>query len=159
MAKATICLGVLIAGASLGCRTVEPTLSAARRQAIHQAIQSLFQANLAAGEARDLARLQASVDDTYQAGFMTNGRWYSTFADCLDNVRTGFDRIQRLQYQVAEQRITVLSPTTALLTARGTFSATDAQDATFDGDFLWTFVYAKIDDAWKVVHSHQSSGR
>ena len=142
-----------------GCQTAEQHMSDAQKGAIEETVQSLFEQNIAASEKADLDSLVTSVRDTHNAGFITNGVFYPSFDSLIADVRPGFSRLKGQEITLSDKRITALSPNVVLVTAHGNFAAADKANNTFEGDFAWTFVYAKTGDEWKVIHSHQSSPR
>ena len=55
-----------------------------------------------------------------------------------------------------ETRVAVLAPNVALLTAHGRFVASGPEGKTLERRMAITYVYAKIGEEWKAVHSHKS---
>ena len=58
-----------------------------------------------------------------------------------------------------EKKITVLSEKFAIITASGSSEVFLSNGTSFSGGFNWSFVYEKINNEWKVIHSHQSRRR
>jgi len=126
-------------------------------ESIKKEVNVLFENSVHFGEIVDIDGFSDSVNDTFNAGFIENGYYYKTF----DELMVGYkERVQGLlsqDIQVIEKRITVLSANTVLLTAAGDYSANIDDGRILTGKFFWTFVYSKINDEWKVIHSHMSN--
>jgi len=57
------------------------------------------------------------------------------------------------------KKITVLSDNSALVTANGNYSLALEDGRTLTGGFAWTLVYSKLNDDWKIIHTHMSNRR
>ncbi|NJK86026.1 MAG: nuclear transport factor 2 family protein [Bacteroidales bacterium] len=64
--------------------------------------------------------------------------------------------ISQQKISISEKKITVLSDKIALLTAHGTSKASLPDGREISVNFLWSFAFEKMDNQWKVIHSHQS---
>ncbi|SMO39633.1 nuclear transport factor 2 family protein [Gracilimonas mengyeensis] len=126
---------------------------------IKSEILRAFDKSIEAGEKLDASAISATTNDYYQAGFIDNGLYYSSFDDLMVNFKRGISGLQSQRINVDTKKVTVLSSNKALLTADGDFSAKLADGRTITGRFAWTFVYALMDDEWKVIHSHMSNPR
>ncbi|MCG8697686.1 MAG: nuclear transport factor 2 family protein [Bacteroidales bacterium] len=126
---------------------------------ITKEIELLFAKSIEAGEKMVIADVEASVNDTLKTGFIDNGRYYTTFQDVMTNFKNGASRVSSQKFHILEKKITVLSPTTALLTTSGKASSNLNDGRTIQTKFGWTFVYVKIDDQWQLVHTHMSNSR
>jgi len=90
-------------------------------------------------------------------GFIQAGAFYPTFDALADALLPSVRLLANQQITIGEKRITVLADDIVLLTAHGRYVATTKPGPVIAGDFAWTFVYARIEGRWKVVHSHQST--
>lgn len=61
--------------------------------------------------------------------------------------------------ETVNKKLTILSDKNVLLTASGNYSTTLDDGRILNGKFAWTIVYSKINDTWKVIHSHMSKPR
>ena len=123
---------------------------------IEQEIDSVFTIMVKAAETLDAQKLRQGVDDRYQAGFITNGMYYAQFDSLMNNFTSRSQGVLRQTISLQKKKITVLSGSLALLTARGEARVDAADGRTFEAKFLWSFVYARLNDQWKVIQSHQS---
>lgn len=123
---------------------------------MEQEIDSVFNMMVIAAESLDSGILRQGVDDRYQAGFITNGTYYARFDSVMKNFTDRSRRILRQTISFQNKKITVLSGTLALLTASGETRVDTVDGKSFNVRFFWSFVYARINDHWKVIYSHQS---
>ncbi len=128
------------------------------RAIIEQQIEAEFSENVDAAERIDLLTLRACVDDRFKTGFIQAGTFYPTFDSLADTILPSLKILKDQKIEIAEKRITVLAPDIVLLTTHGRYVATPKLvGIPLTGEFAWTFVYAKINDRWKIIHSHQST--
>jgi hypothetical protein len=139
----------------IDCSTTQ-NLASKQVTRIEQEIDSAFSIMVKAAENLDAEKLRQGVDDRYQAGFITNGVYYAQFDSLMINFTSRSKGILRQTISLQKKKITVLSGSLALLTASGEASADATDGRKFKAGFLWSFVYARINDQWKVIHSHQS---
>lgn len=64
--------------------------------------------------------------------------------------------VNKQDISIKDQKVTVLSDKIALLTVSGVSKANLTDGRVFSSNFHWSFVYEKIANNWKVIHSHQS---
>jgi hypothetical protein len=57
---------------------------------------------------------------------------------------------------IKEKKITVLSNKIVLMTVSGVSMANLPDGREITVNFQWSFVFEKINNSWKVIHSHQS---
>ncbi len=126
---------------------------------IENEISMVFEKSIKAGEALNIEEITAPINDSLKAGFIDNGNYFSSF----DELMVGFKKgVQGLEYQkmnIETKKITVLSEKHALLTTHGNYSTKVVDGRVLTGKFAWSFVYAKINGSWKVIHSHMSNPR
>jgi len=139
----------------IDCSTTQ-NLAGRQISKIEQDIDSVFSLMVKAAENMDTGELQRGVDDRYQAGFITNGIYYAQFDSLMKNFINRSKGVLRQTIIFQQKKITVLSGSVALLTACGEASVDLADGRTIKANFFWSFVYARINDQWKVIQSHQS---
>jgi hypothetical protein len=148
---------VLLVG--LSAQSEGQTLSKSQTELIKNEVDSIFQKMVVFAEKLDFNALSSGVDDTHEAGFITNGKYYSDYISLVSDVKLTAQGISRQAISVNEKKITVLSDRIVLMTASGISKAyiTDGREITIN--FHWSFVYEKMDSNWKVIYSHQSTTR
>ena len=134
-------------------------LSDQKKVLIEQQIDSVFQASVKVAEQIDYNELSKGVDDRHNAGFIVNRSYYPQYKLLIEKLKEIQPEGARQSISVDTKKITVLSEKIALLTASGTAKGELGSGQTFNAGFLWSFVYEKIDNKWKVIQSHQSSTR
>jgi hypothetical protein len=126
---------------------------------IEKQVDSIFHSLVKAAENLDYDKISKGVIDKYQAGFIANGIYFSRY-DSLANVfksnsRNGAKQTITLQ----KEKISVLSESIVLLTASGDAYVELNAGQSFNVKFLWSLVFEKIDNDWKVIQSHQTNNR
>ena len=143
----------------LSAQSEGQTLSKSKTELIKNEVDSIFQKMIVFAEKLDFNALSSGVDDTHEAGFITNGKYYSDYISLVNDLKLAAQGISRQAISVNEKKITVLSDRIVLMTASGISKAyiTDGRELTIN--FHWSFVYEKMDNNWKVIYSHQSTTR
>ena len=126
---------------------------------IERQIDSIFHVMIKAAENLDYDKLTTGVDDRYKAGFITGGLYYAQYDSLIKSIKTKSLGVIGQNITIQKEKITVLSDDIVLLTARGTAKIDINNGSSFSVNFDWSFVYAKLDNSWKVIQSHQSSIR
>ena len=122
-------------------------------------INILFEKSIKAGESLDIAGITANVSDTLSAGFIDNGLYYKSFSTLMNDFKGGVKGIRSQKLNIVDKKITVLSTNVVLLTASGNYSVTIEDGRLLSGNFAWTFVYSRVKNTWKIVHTHMSNPR
>jgi hypothetical protein len=137
------------------CSTTQ-NLTSKQVSRIEQEIDSVFSIMVKAAENLDAEKLRQGVDDRYQAGFITNGVYYAQFDSLMTNFTSRSQGLLRQTISIQKKKTTVLSGSLAIVIACGETTVDAVDGRTFNAQFRWSFVYARINDQWKVIHSHQS---
>jgi hypothetical protein len=64
------------------------TPSNTKTEQLEKQVDSAFSEMLNYAERLDLKALSTGVDDRYEAGFISNGKYYSTYASLEDQIKT-----------------------------------------------------------------------
>jgi hypothetical protein len=127
--------------------------------AIERSILEISDKMTEAGEARDFDRLFSFMLDTDKGSVIQNGRILRTHPEALNQTKANMSGIRSIRYMWKQRHVTVLSPTSALLTAEGESSVTTSQGQQFTAPFAQTVVFVLTDGNWKAIHAHHSSPR
>jgi len=131
-------------------------LTMLQKSKIEKQVDSIFITMVKAAEKVDYDKISTGVDDRYNAGFIVNNTYFTKYDSLINilksNIRSG--ATQRITIQ--HKKITVLSNDIVLLTASGDSSIESNTGQPLNIKFLWSFVYEKINNDWKVIQSHQS---
>ncbi len=130
------------------------SITDAQRATIEDAVRTLTNEMISAAEQADIDSIIVNSNDSYHTGFISNGVFYPSVDSLGAAFRSSHLREQKIE--MSETRISVLAHNVAVLTAHGNLSATDTTGNTFESLFAWTFIYTKVNDDWKITHSHQS---
>ena len=152
---------VLVIIASLGiCSSVcSQELTKNQKEKIASEIAADFEKNIKASESFDAKGLTDCVNDTLKAGFINNGIFLNSFDEVMKDYERGINGIKSINYSISNKKITVLADNAALLTVSGNVSAALEDGRTITGGFAWTFVYSKVNNKWKIIHTHMSTPR
>lgn len=126
---------------------------------IENQIDSIFQEMLTFAEKLDYDELSKGVDDRYRTGFISNGKYYQDYAALIDFIKSRIQGVSEQSLETSDKKITILTNNIVLLTATGIAKTKLDDGRVFNNDFHWSFVFEKIKNNWKVIHSHQSLGK
>ncbi len=148
-----VCLVLLLTATSKLLNAQQTNLNVSRGE--HE-IDSIFNNLVKAAESLDAKKLASGVDDRYHAGFISNNIYYSDFNNLLETFKFNSKSIENQRIVIKEKKITVLPENVAILIATGEATAKTLSGTSFTTPFFWSFVFEKIGNDWKVIHSHQS---
>lgn len=148
---------VLFIGINIDSKSQE--LTSVQKNKISSEINALFEKSIKAGENLDVSAIIGNVNDTLKTGFIDNGFYFSTFNEVMNGFNEGVKGCKSQKMEIINKKLTIFSDKIVLLTASGNYSATLDDGRILNGKFAWTFVYSKINDTWKVIHSHMSNPR
>jgi uncharacterized protein (TIGR02246 family) len=70
--------------------------------------------------------------------------------------KSSYDNFSDITMSYKTKRITVLGKNAAVFTGQGPFSVTDLSGAKTGGQLVSTFVFARRNDKWQIIHGHSS---
>ena len=151
--KQDIC-AIVLAGVVcvMGCHQTSSFDNAAQAEV---AILKTHNALIAAAEKRDAKTMFSYVLENDKAAIAQNGQLLSR-QEAMEQTQQGFERVTDIKYTFKQRNITMLSPTTGLLTATGITTSTVETGRTFTSTFANTTVFVFRDDGWKIIHGHHS---
>jgi hypothetical protein len=120
-------------------------------------INNLFEKSKVAGENLDISGIMENVNDSLKAGFIDNGNYFNSFNILMKGFKKGIKGLISQKMDIVEKKITVLSEKLVLLTASGNYATKVEDGRILKGKFAWSFVYSKIRDKWKIIHTHMSN--
>ena len=134
-------------------------LSNNQKEKIISEISVLFDKNVKFAENLDVNGLNSVVNDTLKACFIDNGNFINSFDEVMKGFRESIRGCKSQKFDILNKMITVLSDNSALVTANGNYSLALEDGRTLTGGFAWTLVYSKVNDDWKIIHTHMSNRR
>jgi hypothetical protein len=132
------------------------SLSNLLKSKIEKQVDSIFQTAVKAAENLDYDKISLGVNDKYNAGFIVNNSYYTKYDSLINILKANLRSGTKQSIVIQNKKITVLSENIVLLTASGDSNIELANGQTINVKFLWSFVYEKINNDWKVIQSHQS---
>jgi hypothetical protein len=123
---------------------------------IERQVDSVFLSTVKAAENVDYDKISKGVDDRHNAGFIVNNSYYPKYSSMIEILKANLRSGTKQTITIRDKKITVLSDRIVLLTASGSSSVDLNNGQSFNVNFLWSFVYEKLSNDWKVIKSHQS---
>lgn len=96
------------------------------------------------------------MDGKHFYRFINNGYIVDDYESTYMILKNNYAGLKELKLTITDESYTVLSPNSALHSARFMEEFSDVSDNKFSFKGAWTAVFQKIDQVWKVVHVHQS---
>jgi len=147
-------LTILIISFCISLNGYSQELSAEQKEKIKSEITTVFEKSVKAAENFDAILLADCVNDSLQAGFITNGYYFLSFNEVMEDFKGKIKGCKSQKMNVIHKKITVLAENAALLTTIGDYSLTLDDGRTLKGNFAWSLVYSKLDGNWKIIHTH-----
>ncbi|REE82871.1 SnoaL-like protein [Lutibacter oceani] len=137
-------------------KTESQTFSNQHTELIKNKVDAIFQKMIILAENLDYDELSKGVNDKYNAGFISNEKFYLEYASLIENIKNRAKGVTNQIITINKKQISVLSDTIVLLTATGISYVKLDDGRQLNINFYWSFIYEKIDNSWKVIHYHQS---
>lgn len=154
MKTLSIFLFSMISFLCTGLNGYSQELTSVQKEKISSEISTVFEKSVKAAERLDAKILSDCVDDSLQAGFIVNGRFFRSFNEVMADFREKAKGCESQKMNIVNKKITVLGENAALVTASGDYSLSLEDGRTLTGKFAWTLVYSKINGNWKIIHSN-----
>lgn len=132
------------------------SMSNVQKSKIEKQVDSIFHTMIKAAENLDYNKISTGVDDRHNVGFIVNGIYYTKYDSLINTLKANLRSGTKQSIVIQNKKITVLSENIVLLTASGDSNIELPNGQTLNVKFLWSFVYEKIKNDWKVIQSHQS---
>ena len=149
--------GLLLFG--LATESVAQSISSNQTELIKKQVDSIFSKMVDSAEKLEFEKLHSGVNDTHAAGFIANGKYYASYSILAEETKLLAQGISEQKISFKDKKITVLSDKIVLVTASGVSKVYLDDGRELVVNFLWSFLYEKITNDWKVVYSHQSTER
>lgn len=99
--------------------------------------------------------LVITPDRNGNAGMLgSNGHYFRNFSGVMTDFEQKRKGCKSQTMNIVNKKITVLSDNAALLTASGSYSLALDDGRILTGKFAWTLVYSKMNEGWRIIHSH-----
>jgi hypothetical protein len=127
-----------------------------QQQAIEKAVLKTHIQMTQADNNLDVDKFFSYILDFDKGLIIQDGRLFKTRQEALETVKEGLEGISQIKRSYEQTYVTVISPETALLTARGTSTVTLSDGRVLSSPFAVSLVYVLRDGQWKVLHGHYS---
>ena len=151
VAMAAVLVGIAVVIASPG-----PSSKGSAPPEVEKAVLARLAEIQSAAQALDADKVFSFVLENDRGALVQNGRLLLTRPDALASTKQGFQGLQKMEYTLDPQHVTLLSPTVALVVGEGSTSATTEDGRTFTRRFAQSVVLALTNGEWKVFHAHRS---
>ncbi len=123
---------------------------AAIEKAVLEAMAKIEQAaeGLQASRFSDLVVPEGSV--------IQNGKLFPSREEARQAIELAYQGVEKQEINFRQQKVTVISPAVALVTAEADSSATLVDGRTISATSAWTVLFVLADGQWKVLHAHTS---
>jgi len=144
----------------LACSTIafanqdKPAVNAL--QDVEKAVLEAHAKMIQAAESLDVEKFMDWILDAMPGPVIQDGRLMLTRQQAQDNVKSNYQGLAGVKYQLDRTYVKVISPEVALLAGEGTSTATLADGRTFSTPFALSEVFVLREGKWKVLHAHQS---
>jgi ketosteroid isomerase-like protein len=138
------------------CRPASPALSEGTRAAITDSVNAIVNGIFAAGNQRNAAAQVPFYGTASDVRIADNGAVYTSPARYFATWDTLFQAIGGLNMTLHDVQTTVLSPEAAVAVAPFTFVMTSKTGKAVNGEGVWTGVFQKQREGWRVTQSHES---
>ena len=127
-----------------------------QKSMIERQVDSVFYTMVKAAENLDYDKISTGVDDRYNAGFIVNGSYYAKYDSLINILKANLRSGTKQSLTIQNKKITAMSDSIVLLTASGDTDVELNTGQSFHAKFMWSFVFARFNNDWKVIQSHQS---
>jgi uncharacterized protein (TIGR02246 family) len=127
------------------------------QKAIEKAVLEVNAKMTEAEKNRDMDKFFSFILDFDKGCIIQDGALFKTRKEALDAVKTGFQRLSKVERKYDQTYVTVISSEAALLTGTGTVVATTSDGQTAGGPFAVSMVLVVRDGQWKVLQGHYST--
>ncbi|OGU62851.1 MAG: hypothetical protein A2V66_07370 [Ignavibacteria bacterium RBG_13_36_8] len=138
------------------CKSPTHEMTEEEKDTVKEAVLTIHNNTVEMAKQADLEKTFEAACNEYGAGYINNGVMYNDIESMKAFIKPSFDKIEKQEISFDDVRVSVVAQNAALLTAHGNFIATLKDGSQFGFPFAWTFVYVKLNDQWRVIHTHQS---
>jgi uncharacterized protein (TIGR02246 family) len=138
-------------------QSTPPQLNAEMQKSIEKAVLETHAKMMEAEKALDAEEFFKYILDFDNGMIIQDGTMFKTRQEALDIVQMGFEGVSAIDRTYDRTYVTVLSPQTAVLTAKGTSSVTLQTGQMVHGPFAVSMVFVQRDGRWRLLHGHYST--
>ena len=91
-----------------------------------------------------------------EGSVIQNGKLFASREEAQRSIELAYQGVEKQDITFRHQKVTVVSPTVALVTAEADSSATLADGRMISASSAWTVLFVLRDGQWKVLHAHTS---
>ena len=131
-------------------------LKESERIQIENAVNQTFDNLIKAAKEADVEKLFSYFAETDKGALVRDGVLLQTKHDAYESYKRGFEGILKIEYDMTQKYITIISTDVVLLVTAGNSVATTKSGQVFSTPMAQTLVFVLKNGAWKVLHAHNS---
>jgi uncharacterized protein (TIGR02246 family) len=143
-----------IVAVNVSCQQRESPLTDAQRAAIVNEIKQLTTAAFEAANQLDHERVYSYFSPKTTGA--ANGKVFESWEAEKQQNRAALASLREAKNVIEEMQVDVLTPNVAVLVGRYHFTATDTAGNAMTTTPAWTWVFARQNGEWRIVHVHVS---
>jgi hypothetical protein len=147
------CLAVAACLAVLMLASCSQNLTKSKIAAVESEVLAAHEQMIKAAEALDVEEMFHYILDSEETVIQNNDRIENRH-QAMQSVARSFEGIRKLRYDIEQRQVTVLSPTTAEMAAKGKSVVTVDDNRVFTAPFSQTLRFVLTDDGWKIRYAH-----
>ncbi len=128
-------------------------LTQSKVAAIEGQVLTAHEQMVTAAENLDAETMFETILDSDETIIQNNNRVQNR-SQALKSIRDSFVGLSSLRYEFTQKQVTVLSPTTAELTVKGTSTAVTRQEQSFTAAFSQNLQFVRTKAGWKLQYAH-----
>jgi hypothetical protein len=132
------------------------TMSTQQQRTIEKEILKIHKQMTKADTNLDAKKFFSYIPDFDKGLIIQDGIMFKTRQEAFNVVQTAFEGISKIKRTYDQTHITVISPETALLTAKGSSTVTLTDGRIFSSPFAVSMVFVLRDEQWKMLQGHYS---
>lgn len=139
-----------------GCQQKQPSLSDTDKETIRNEIKDQFTLLVTSLNKLDAGTWSEfySKDEFLSAIVSTD--YYAKRSEWIELITNYFSMRKRQDVKIVDVRVTPLAPDLALMTSEDKSEMLLADDAPYNAKHVYTLIWKKEKEGWKILHSHES---
>jgi len=140
----------------LGCRQQQQTFTEVEKEAIQSEVKDQFNQLVSALNQKDAGAWSEFYSTDEFLSTICGTDFYGMRSAWVDTITNYFSMRESQHVEPLEVRVTALTPALALMTSEEKSEMTLKNGATIKSKHVFTMLWKKEKDGWKILHSHES---
>jgi ketosteroid isomerase-like protein len=140
----------------LGCQQQPPAFTDAEKAAVGKEVKDQVGQLVAVVNQMNAEAWSKFYSEKEFVSAIAGTDYYATRKAWVDFITNQFSLRERQLIELRDVRVTALAPTLALMTSEGKAEMTLKDGKTMKFKHVFTMIWKKEQDGWKIMHSHES---